>query len=156
VLTSGRHITIAKAIAITGFILGCATLNTGAKYCKLFPCPFAIILLTHITVAMIVFSIGTYAVNSIILGWVSATCSQTKEKKACSLAIVNCLAVASFIWTPYMWPKSDEPRYVMAMSSSAGLSVATAAGAWAMRIWLMRENKKIRQSEDETVLRYAY
>ena len=96
---------------------------------------------------MIVFSIGTYAVNSIILGWVSATCSQTKEKKACSLAIVNCLAVASFIWTPYMWPKSDEPRYVMAMSS---------AGAWAMRIWLMRENKKIRQSEDETVLRYAY
>jgi hypothetical protein len=107
-------------------------------------------------VAMIVFSVGTYAVNSIILGWVSATCSQTKEKKACSLAIVNCLAVASFIWTPYMWPKSDEPRYVMAMSSSAGLSVATAAGAWAMRIWLMRENKKIRQSEDETVLRYAY
>ena len=85
-------------------------------------------------VAMIVFSVGTYAVNSIILGWVSATCSQTKEKKACSLAIVNCLAVASFIWTPYMWPKSDEPRYVMAMSSSAGLSVATAAGAWAMRI----------------------
>lgn len=33
VLTFGRHITIAKAIAISGFILGCATLNTGAKYC---------------------------------------------------------------------------------------------------------------------------
>lgn len=55
-----------------------------------------------------------------------------------------------------MWPKSDEPRYVMAMSSSAALSVATAAGAWAMRTWLKRENKKIRQLEDETVLRYAY
>jgi hypothetical protein len=157
VLTFGRHITIAKAIAITGFILGCATLNTGAKYCKLYRSQFAIKDSAHPSiVAMIVFSVGTYAVNSIILGWVSATCSQTKEKKACSLAIVNCLAVASFIWTPYMWPKSDEPRYVMAMSSSAGLSVATAVGAWAMRIWLMRENKKIRQSEDETVLRYAY
>lgn len=34
-LTFSRHITIAKAIAITGFILGCATLNTGAKYCRL-------------------------------------------------------------------------------------------------------------------------
>ena len=67
-------------------------------------------------VAMIVSFVGTYAVNSIIPGWVSATCSETKEKKACFLAIVSCLAVESFIWTPYMWPKSDEPRYVMAMS----------------------------------------
>ncbi|TDZ49615.1 putative transporter [Colletotrichum trifolii] len=98
----------------------------------------------------------TYAVNSIILSWVSATCSQTKEKKASSLAIVNCIAVSSFIWTPYMWPKSDEPRYTMAMSTSAALSVATAAGAWAMRVWLKRENKKIRRSENEDVLFYAY
>ncbi|TEA22041.1 putative transporter [Colletotrichum sidae] len=133
------HITIAKAVAVFGFILGCATLNTGARY-----------------FAMCVFSIGTYAVNSIILSWVSATCSQTKEKKASSLAIVNCIAVSSFIWTPYMWPKSDEPRYTMAMSTSAALSVAAAAGAWAMRIWLMRENKKIRRSENEDVLFYAY
>ncbi|RKL19161.1 hypothetical protein BFJ68_g3436 [Fusarium oxysporum] len=137
--SSGRHITIAKAVAVFGFILGCATLNTGARY-----------------FAMCVFSIGTYAVNSIILGWVSATCSQTKEKKACSLAIVNCIAVASFIWTPYMWPSSDEPRYTMAMSSSAALSVATALGAWGMRLWLMQENKKIRQSENESTLYYAY
>lgn len=105
---------------------------------------------------MCVFSIGTYAVNSIILGWVSNTCSQTKEKKACSLAIVNCLAVASFIWTPYMWPKSDEPRYTMAMSSSAAMSLLTAAGAWGMRIWLKAENKKIRASENETRLLFAY
>lgn len=49
---------------------------------------------------MVVFSIGTYAVNSIILGWVGATCGQTKEKKATSLAIVNTCANVSFIWTP--------------------------------------------------------
>lgn len=54
------------------------------------------------------------------------------------------------------WPKSDEPRYTMAMSTSAALSVATAAGAWAMRFWLKRENKKIRRSENENVLFYAY
>lgn len=77
------HITIAKAIAIFGFILGCATLNTGARY-----------------FAMVVFAIGTYAVNSIVLGWVSSTCGQTKEKKASSLAIVNTIANASFVWTP--------------------------------------------------------
>ena len=75
--------TVAKAIAIFGFILGCATLNTGARY-----------------FAMVVFAIGTYAVNSIVLGWVSSTCGQTKEKKASSLAIVNTIANASFVWTP--------------------------------------------------------
>jgi MFS family permease len=77
------HITIAKAVAVFGFVLGCATLNTGAKY-----------------FAMVVFAIGTYAVNSIILGWVGSTCGQTKEKKAASLAIVNTIANASFVWTP--------------------------------------------------------
>ncbi|KAF5000246.1 hypothetical protein FGRMN_1878 [Fusarium graminum] len=127
----------AKAVAAFGFVLGCATLNTGARY-----------------FAMCLISTGTYAVNNIILGWVSATCSQNKEKKACSLAMVNCIAVASFIWTPYMWPSSDDPRYTM--SSSAALSVATAIGAWGMRFWLVSENKKIRQSENESALFYAY
>jgi tRNA U34 5-carboxymethylaminomethyl modifying enzyme MnmG/GidA len=50
--------------------------------------------------AMVIFAIGTYAVNSIILGWVSNTCGQTNEKKASSLAIVNTIANISFIWTP--------------------------------------------------------
>lgn len=81
------HITVAKAVAIFGFVLGCATLNTGARY-----------------FAMVVFSIGTYAVNSIILGWVGSTCGQTKEKKASSLAIVNTIANASFVWTPVSLP----------------------------------------------------
>lgn len=133
------HITVAKAIAVFGFVLGFATLNTGAKY-----------------FAMCVFSIGTYAVNSIILGWVGSTCGQSTEKKSCSLAIVNTVANVSFIWTPYLWPKSDAPRYTIAMSSSAAFSIATAAGAWGMRFWLMRENRKIRQSSNEQRLFYAY
>ncbi|KAE8149177.1 major facilitator superfamily domain-containing protein [Aspergillus avenaceus] len=133
------HITVAKAVAIFGFILGCATLNTGARY-----------------FAMVVFAIGTYAVNSIVLGWVSSTCGQTKEKKASSLAIVNTIANASFVWTPYLWPSSDEPRYTMAMSSSAAFSLACAASAWVMKIWLIRANRKIRQTGDESVLYYAY
>ncbi|KAL5363001.1 major facilitator superfamily domain-containing protein [Aspergillus floccosus] len=133
------HITVAKTIAIVGFVLGCATLNVGARY-----------------FAMVVFAIGTYAVNSIILGWVSSTCGQTKEKKASALAIVNTIANVSFIWTPYLWPSSDEPRYTIAMSSSAAFSVACATSAWIMKLWLIRTNRKIRQSNDETTLYYAY
>ncbi|KAL4764243.1 major facilitator superfamily domain-containing protein [Aspergillus foveolatus] len=75
------NITFAKSLAVFGFVLGCATLNTAARY-----------------TAMIIFAIGTHAVNSIILGWVSSTCGQTNEKKASSLAIVNTIANISFIW----------------------------------------------------------
>jgi hypothetical protein len=130
---------------------------------------------------MIVFSVGTYAVNSIILGWVASTCGQTKEKKATSLAIVNMFANLSFVWTAvrhvlpillhckssqpftnittylqYLWPSWDEPRYVVAMSSSAAFSVACAATAWLMKWMLVRENRRIRQQDDENVLFYAY
>ena len=77
---------------------------------------------------MVGFAIGTYAVNGIILGWVGNTSMQTKEKKAASLAIVNTVANASFIWTPvwnrplllcdkrtanhlvqYLWPRPGIP-----------------------------------------------
>ena len=77
------HITIAKGVAIFGFVLGCATMNVGARY-----------------FAMCVFTIGTYGVNSIILGWVSSTCGQTREKKSAALAIANVAATLSLIWTP--------------------------------------------------------
>jgi hypothetical protein len=82
------NITIAKSIAVAGFVLGCATLNSCVRY-----------------FAMNVFTIGTYAVNSIVLGWVSSTCGQTKEEKASSLAIVNTIANISFIWTPVSSPQ---------------------------------------------------
>jgi MFS family permease len=72
-LTSGKynertwHITGCKAIAILGFALAPATLNTGVRY-----------------FAMCVFTIGTYGVNSINLGWAATVCSQSVEKKAVS------------------------------------------------------------------------
>lgn len=42
------------------------------------------------------------------------------------------------------------------MGSSAGFSLATAGAAWVMKFWLMRLNKTIRQTENESVLRFAY
>lgn len=99
------HITIAKAVAVFGFILGFATLNTGARY-----------------FAMVVFAIGTYAVNSIILGWVSSTCGQTKEKKASSLAIVNTIANVSFIWTVSLF-HTAQIRRMLTTSSAIPMAI---------------------------------
>ncbi|KAK7732593.1 hypothetical protein SLS63_004848 [Diaporthe eres] len=89
-LSSGRynertwHITACMSIAIVGFVISCATLNTAARY-----------------IACFLFASGAYAVNSMILGWVSATLGSTPEKKAVSLSIVNVVANASYIYTAY-------------------------------------------------------
>lgn len=45
---------------------------------------------------------------------------------------------------------------MVAMSSSAAFSVACAATAWLMKWMLIRENKRIRQLDNENILFYAY
>lgn len=74
------HITISKAVATVGFVAAAATLNMAGRY-----------------VAMVVFTIGTYGVNSLILGWCGSVCGQTKEKKSAAIAIVTTVMNISFI-----------------------------------------------------------
>lgn len=82
--------------------------------------------------------------------------TETKEKKSASIAIVTTVMNASFIWTPYLWPKSDEPRYAIAMGASAGFSLATFLLAWLAKFLLVRRNNKLRASNNETNTFYVY
>ncbi|KAL5406332.1 hypothetical protein PMIN06_000558 [Paraphaeosphaeria minitans] len=133
------HISLSKAVAIVGFILGTATLNVGARY-----------------FAMVLFVGATYGVNNIVLAWTAGVLGQTHEKKAVSLAIVNTLGNLSFVYTPYLWPDSDAPRFGKAMYASVGFSAGVVLCAWAMRLILQRDNKKIRASNDEAINFYVY
>ncbi|KAL3461055.1 major facilitator superfamily domain-containing protein [Aspergillus heterothallicus] len=133
------HITVAKVLAVTGFVVACTTLNVGARY-----------------FSMCLFATGVYCCNSIILGWVASTCGQTKEKKASSIAIVNTIAAISMIYTAYLWPDSDAPRYPIAMGTSAAFSGISAILAWILKGLLVKENRKIRRSDDEQTMFYAY
>lgn len=99
ILTYENSITIGKGVAIFGFILACATLNVGARY-----------------FAMCVFAAGVYSVNSLNLGWVSATCGQTREKKSISLAIVNTISSLAPIYTPVSRPHYLEEIEVLLIS----------------------------------------
>lgn len=76
------HITGGLGIAIVGFALAAATMNTAARY-----------------VACFIFAMGAYSVNSVIIGWASSTLSQTKEKKAVVLAMTNVGGQVRFICT---------------------------------------------------------
>lgn len=81
---------------------------------------------------------------------------QTTEKKAVSPSIINVIAIASYIYTPYLYSKSDGPKYVLAMGASSGFAFATFTSAWVFRMWLQRANHKIGRSGGETRVLYAY
>jgi MFS family permease len=133
------HITAGMVIALIGFVMAASTLKTAPRY-----------------IACFLFASGAYSANSIIIGWVSATCGQTPEKKAASLSIMNCISMASFVWTPYLYPASTGPRYLMAMSANAAMVTGVIACAWAMRFWLQTANKKMLERDASTRLLYAY
>ncbi|OBU00172.1 hypothetical protein VE01_01727 [Pseudogymnoascus verrucosus] len=133
------HITICMGVAMVGFVISCVTLNVAARYISCF-----------------LFASGVYSVNSVILGWVSATLGQTPEKKAVSLSLVNVVSMASFIYTPYLYPNSDAPKYVTAMTSNACFSFMTIAAAWGMKIWLGRINKRLKEQDPYSTIFYAY
>ncbi|RBQ74931.1 hypothetical protein FVER53590_13854 [Fusarium verticillioides] len=133
------HITACMGMALVGYIISCVTLNTPARY-----------------IACFLFASGAYAVNSMILGWVSATLGSTAEKKSVSLSIVNVIANASYIYTAYLYPKSDGPRYLIGMASNAGFATMCIAGVWAMKIWLVKTNKKLDREGNTSATRYAY
>lgn len=133
------HITISKAIAIVGFAVGTLTLNIGARY-----------------FAMVLFVGATYGVNNINLSWAAAVVGQTDEKKAAVIAIVNTLGNLSFVYTPYLWPDSDSPRFPMAMWASVGFSAGVILCSWVLKFLLIRENRRIKAEDNEAVNFYVY
>jgi len=132
--TSGKynertwHITGCKIVAILGFVLAPALppSNTAGRY-----------------VAMIIFCLGTYGVNSIILGWAATVCSQTQEKKAVTIAMMTSISNASFIYTPYLFRARDAPRYALAMGAMAVFSFLCLLCAWWMRLILKKQNRNL-------------
>jgi hypothetical protein len=65
--------------------------------------------------------------------------------------------MSSFNLTYYSWSPVDEPRHTPALALSAGFSMAAAAAcAWVAKIVLVRRNRVLRQSGDETTDFYVH
>jgi hypothetical protein len=127
------HIVGGNVVALVGFVLACATTRLTPRY-----------------VACFLFAAGSYSTGSIILGWVSTNIADSHEKKSVALALVNFSAVGANIYTAYLWPKSDGPRYIMGLSSSAAFCIACAAVAVLNNVLMRRENgKRLREAENE-------
>ncbi|EEH47154.2 uncharacterized protein PADG_03252 [Paracoccidioides brasiliensis Pb18] len=123
------HITIGLFVAVVGFVIACTTLNTAGRY-----------------IACFIFPVGAYSVNSVIIGWVSSTLSQTREKRAVVLAMHNVAGQIGYIYGAYIWPNYDKPRFAIGFGVSAGLALGAIGCAWWMRVILQKENRRLKES----------
>ncbi|RMJ03677.1 hypothetical protein BHE90_014491 [Fusarium euwallaceae] len=123
---SSFHVMWPLALAIVGFVVGAAALQTGPRY-------FAMMLMVG----------GGHGANAVVLAWTQKTMLRPRIKRAAAVAFVNAFGNISQVWTSYLWPDSDKPRYVLAMSVNSGFALGTILLALVMRIILQRANKKL-------------
>ncbi|KAI8649140.1 MFS domain-containing protein [Fusarium keratoplasticum] len=129
----GYHISGPMLVAIVGFIISVATLSNAARY-----------------TASFLYCSGAFAANAAVYSWAASSLNQTPEKRACATAIINLLSQLGNIWSPYFFPASDGPRYVMAMLLMMAFSALSIAASMLMKFLLKKENKKLLAQGQQT------
>lgn len=136
----GYHIIGGVAIAVIGFIVSASSLQQAARYAAAF-----------------LYIGGLFSVNPLVFAWCLSTLSKTPEKRAASAAIVNVFGHLGNIMSPYFFPSTDAPRYLMAMLIMMAMAVLTVVMALAVKFTLIRENKKLKaESEERGVIYNPY
>lgn len=128
---SSFHIMWPLALSIIGFIIGAASINTGARY-----------------FAMMLMIAGGHGSNAVLLSWTQKTLLRPRIKRAAAVAFVNAVGNTSQVWTSYLWPDADGPRYVKAMSVNSAFALMAILTALFMRVVLRRANKKLDEGAD--------
>lgn len=145
---SSFHVMWPLAVAIVGFIVGAASLNTGARY-----------------FAMVLMIAGGHGSNAVVLAWTQKTMLRPRIKRAAAVAFVNAtgnlaqvskpevwLKVAFSntvqVFSSYLYPDEGAPRYVLAMSVNSAFALGSILLALTMRLILLKENKKLEQGAD--------
>ncbi|KAK2774490.1 major facilitator superfamily transporter [Colletotrichum kahawae] len=129
----GYHISVPMVVAIVGFIISTATLNVPARY-----------------FASFLYCSGAFAANAAVYSWAASSLNQTPEKRACATAIINLLSQLGNIWSPYFFPSSDGPRYIMAMLLMMAFSALSVASSLLMKYLLKKANRKILAEAERT------
>jgi MFS family permease len=82
-----------------------------------------------------IFAFGTiYGCSPLVKTWVADVIPQPAEKRAIALALINSIGNASSIYSTWLWPKKDAPRYIPGFVTTTTwlglLSVLTIVFAW--------------------------
>ncbi|KAK2757930.1 hypothetical protein FQN54_004336 [Arachnomyces sp. PD_36] len=125
------HMIVPLLFTVVAIIITMATVNTGARY-------FALMVMVP----------GSYSCFQVSNAWAASVAARPKQKRATALALSNSLGNTALIWTPYLYPESDGPRYIMAWSVNLALCAIGIGVSLALRFILQRANKKMDQREE--------
>lgn len=73
--------------------------------------------------------------------------ARPQKKRAIGLAINNSLGNLSLVWTPYLYPESDGPRYVTAWSVNLALGAIVVGSSFVLHFLLKKDNKKMDEAD---------
>ncbi|ORY56170.1 MFS transporter, partial [Pseudomassariella vexata] len=124
------HIVVPILLGMVGYIIAAATVNFAARYLSLF-----------------LMLAGVYGSYNVALAWISSTLPRPIEKRAAAIAFVNTVGNFAQIYSPYMYPSTDGPRYLAAMIANACFCLACVAATILLRVFLLRENEKLEAIE---------
>ncbi|KAJ5819061.1 hypothetical protein N7474_004652 [Penicillium riverlandense] len=124
------HVTLPLYLSVVAFIIAATTTSVAPRY-----------------VSMMLMVPSFYAGYVVALGWISNTLPRPAAKRAAALAAINCVSNASSIYASYMYPDSDAPRFVPAMSVNCATAVIAILSATVLRFILVRLNKKLDRGE---------
>lgn len=120
------HMIFPMIVVLAGIVITLATPNVPANY-----------------VALMLMIPGTYGCFQISNAWAASVSPRPKLKRAVALALNNSLGNTALIWTPYLYPKSQGPRYRTAWIVNLSLCVLCIVLSVALRLVLQRANKKV-------------
>ncbi|KAI5272091.1 NAD(P)-binding protein [Aureobasidium subglaciale] len=124
------HIIVPIAASAVGIAVMISTENVGARY-------FGAILLVS----------GTYNGLNLQLSWETTLVPAPRSKKAALIAIANCVSQCSHWYSPYFFPRSQEPFYRLGGGLILFGCLCTALLAWAVKWWAKRLNKALDEAE---------
>ncbi|KAH9218978.1 MFS transporter [Leptodontidium sp. 2 PMI_412] len=120
------HIMVPMFFGMVGFVIAAATQVLAARYLAIF-----------------LMLAGVYGSYNVALAWISSTLPRPVEKRAAAIALVNTIGNFAQIYSPYMYPKSDGPRYLVAMICNAIFCTLCILTTLTLRHLLKHENTKL-------------
>ncbi|KAL4946427.1 hypothetical protein BDV06DRAFT_182528 [Aspergillus oleicola] len=88
---------------------------------------------------LVIMAMGLWASNGLSLAYASTTFGELpREVRAISLALVNALGNLAQIYGAYLFPDSDEPKYLMGFGVISGLCFTGVLSYLALQVFLKR------------------
>ncbi|KAK4052147.1 hypothetical protein OIV83_002441 [Microbotryomycetes sp. JL201] len=124
------HIIGPLCVGIIGFIIAMTTSSFAPRYVSLF------------------LMAQSYAAFTVFYAWISSTFPRPAMRRACALALINCLSQLGNIAGSYVYPSKWGPSYIKSFGIALACFVACMAGLTYHRWTLARDNKSLAEQDE--------